>query len=551
MPNPLSVLLVEDSEGDAGLILRYLKTADFDVQHVRVETETDMRQALQERRWDVVLSDNNLPGFSAGAALTVLQLSSQDIPFIIVSANIGEEVAVALMKAGAHDYVMKGNLARLPPVVSREIRDARERSEHRIAEEAWRAGEQRWKFALEGAGDGVWDWDIAEGKVLFSRRWKEMLGYEEHEIKDDFSEWETRVHPDDLARSLVEVDAHVKGSTSSYVNEFRMRCKDGSWRWILARGMVVKRGADGLAQRMIGTHCDVTERRQTEEALRELNEKLESRVDERTAELRQAMEQIMEAQKLASLGRLVAGVSHELNTPIGNIVLMSSSLLDRLEEFADAAQSGKLTRSGLNNSLDECRQASSIILNSARRAGELIESFKRLSVDQTSQRRRRFDLRTTVQDIVTPLSVLAPIAKVQIEVQIPEDIEMDSFPGHLEQVVNNLVMNSVRHGFEGRQDGHIVITARLQGDWVEMVYSDDGQGIAKEMQHRVFEPFYTTKLGQGGPGLGLSIVHNLIQGVFKGRLRLYSEPGKGVRFTFGFPAVTPGDGEASAQEFHP
>jgi len=400
--------------------------------------------------------------------------------------------------------------------------------------------EFRWKFALEGAGDGVWDWDVAQQHITFSRRWKEMLGYAEQEIGDTFAEWESRVHADDLPRALAGVQAHVAGATPAYVNEFRMRRKDGSWCWVLARGMVVRRDASGAALRMIGTHCDVTERRQAEEAVRELNEKLESKVEERTAELRQAMEQIIEAQKLASLGRMVVGMSHELNTPIGNIMLMASTLQDMQGELATAAEAGKLSRSGLQNTLARCLQASGIILSGARRVSGLVDSFKRLSADQGSQARQRFWLLPAIQDMVAPLSQLVELDKIRIELQIPANIGMDSYPGYLEQIVSNLVMNSARHAFEGRPQGLIRISAAAMADgWIELVYSDDGQGIPQEVLHRVFEPFYTTKLGQGGAGLGLSIVHNLTQAVFKGRLQLYSEPGKGVRFTFALPAVTP------------
>ena len=138
-------------------------------------------------------------------------------------------------------------------------------------------------------------------------------------------------------------------------------------------------------------------------------------------------------------------------------------------------------------------------------------------------------------------------AKTNIELDIPEGIEMDSYPGHLEQIINNIVMNSIIHGFEGKENGQIRIHAEKHGDHIELSYSDNGSGIALEVQHKVFEPFYTTKLGQGGSGLGLSIVHNLVQGIFKGTVKLESTPEQGVRFYFSFPAYTP---DTAAQPLH-
>ena len=190
--------------------------------------------------------------------------------------------------------------------------------------------------------------------------------------------------------------------------------------------------------------------------------------------------------------------------------------------------------------LQECGDASAIIVRNGNRASDLIDSFKRVSVDQTSQRRRRFDLRATVQDSLNALGAVTRRAKATVELQIPDGIEMDSFPGPLEQIVNNIIMNSITHGFEGRAGGRIVLRARLlENGMIEMDYADDGHGIAAALQHKVFEPFYTTKLGQGGSGLGLSIVHNLVQAIFKGRLRLESAPDRGVQLHFTFPAVTP------------
>ncbi|MBI1771649.1 MAG: HAMP domain-containing histidine kinase, partial [Burkholderiales bacterium] len=164
---------------------------------------------------------------------------------------------------------------------------------------------------------------------------------------------------------------------------------------------------------------------------------------------------------------------------------------------------------------------------------------KRVSVDQTSQRRRSFDVRIAIQDSINALGGMINRAVVSVDNRIPEGLMMDSFPGHLEQIINNLIVNSLTHGFEGRADKHIVIEARSVDGVIELVYSDDGTGIAPALHHKVFEPFYTTRLGQGGSGLGLYIVHNLVQGIFKGSVRLESEDNQGVRLHFSFPAITP------------
>ncbi|NRR30607.1 hybrid sensor histidine kinase/response regulator [Oxalobacteraceae bacterium] len=276
----------------------------------------------------------------------------------------------------------------------------------------------------------------------------------------------------------------------------------------------------------------------SEEAQRQLNEQLEQRVDARTDELRRAMDQIIESEKLASLGGIVAGVAHELNTPIGNIIMMSSALGDRMGELAKAVREGTLTKSALFAAVDDCLSATRILTHSASRAGEMIDSFKQVAVDQTSKRRRQFDLRETVHDILHTLGVVMRHAKVSHELRIAQGIRMDGCPGDLEQILSNLVMNSIRHGF-GDSGGRIVIDAQRAGDKVEIVYQDNGVGIPPELHAKVFEPFYTTKLGQGGSGLGMFIVRNLAHGVLKGDIRLDSACGQGVKFTLTLPLVTP------------
>lgn len=543
---PLAVLLVEECDSDAGLVERYLRKAGYDVMLERVETAAGLHTALAARHWDVVLSDHNLPDLNASVALAHLHAAGLDLPFIVVSDTIGEETAVSLMRAGAHDYVMKGDLTRLGPAIARELKEAQRRCQHRAAAQALRAAEERWNFALEGAGYGVWDWDIPNGQVLFSPCWRTIHGYAEHEVVPTATWRDSLVHPDDLPRLQAALRDHFSGASRRYKEEYRTRGRDGGWKWVLDNGTIVSRDGAGQPLRMICTHIDLSERKRIEQALRELNEQLESRVEARTRELRLAMDQIVESEKLASLGVLVAGVSHELNTPIGNMVLAATALADKLGELCSAAEHNGLTRSGLLQGLHECLSASDIIARNGHRSNELIESFKRVSVDQTSQRRRSFDLRTTVQDSLTALGARLRRAKVAVELRIADGIMMDSYPGHLEQIINNIVMNSITHGFDGKPDGHIVIEAACAGGMVELHYSDDGHGIATELQHRVFEPFYTTRLGKGGSGLGLSIVNNLVQAIFKGQLRLDSAPGQGVRLHFTLPAVTP-QANASAE----
>jgi len=266
---------------------------------------------------------------------------------------------------------------------------------------------------------------------------------------------------------------------------------------------------------------DITQRKEAEEA--------------RKCELRLALQQIVEQEKMAALGGIVAGVAHELNTPVGNLVLLASTLRDRVDELAGNAVAGKLTRSCLLQSAGECREASEVLIRSADRARELIESFKNVAVDQTSQRRRQFDLHTCLHDILVTLGRMMRQANVTAELQVPPGVVMDSYPGHLEQILNNLIVNSILHGFEGRGCGKVSIAASVEGEQVRLLYSDDGAGIAPDLQQKIFEPFFSTKVGAGGSGLGMYIVNNLVCGALQGSVSLTSAPGQGVQFEIRLP----------------
>ena len=258
----LRILIVEDIQDDAELAARELLQDGLCFDWRRVEDEAGFLRELAEFSPDVILSDYTMPGFDAMSALRILQETGREIPFILVTGSQSEETAAAVMREGADDYILKSSLVRLPS----SVRHALERWG---TKRALRESEERWQFALEGAGDGVWDGNPQTGAVYFSPQWKAMLGYAEEEIEPDGSEWERRIHPEDREETLAQFEAYLQGRAPAYRSEYRLLCKDGSYKWTLSRGKVIRRDAKGRPLRVIGAQSDITERKRVEEALRE------------------------------------------------------------------------------------------------------------------------------------------------------------------------------------------------------------------------------------------------------------------------------------------
>jgi PAS domain S-box-containing protein len=292
---------------------------------------------------------------------------------------------------------------------------------------------------------------------------------------------------------------------------------------------------------------DLTEEMKAKEALKDLNVSLESRVAERSADLSNALETLQRTQhdliaseKMASLGSLVAGIAHELNTPIGNSLLASTALADRVRDFHRIVADGTLRRSSLNHHLEEVHMACGLISNSLQKAAGLISSFKQIAVDQTNDQRRRFKLQGVVLDTTATYMPRLRRANCAASVDVPPELELDSYPGSLYQVFNNLLNNALAHGFEGREKGHIAITARAgQAGYIDIVFRDDGIGMSEDVQRRVFDPFFTTKMGSGGTGLGMNIVYNIVTGVMGGRIAIDAAPGRGTTVRMTVPVSSP------------
>jgi signal transduction histidine kinase len=309
----------------------------------------------------------------------------------------------------------------------------------------------------------------------------------------------------------------------------------------------------------VSTYVDVTDQIRSQQEVLELNSELELRVADRTCELqaangellrtletlRLAKDQLVQSEKLAALGALVAGVAHELNTPIGNGLTMATTLEHKVKEFDQLLAQG-LKRSDLHHFLGDLRLATDILVRNLVRAGDLVSSFKQVAVDQTSTHRRRFLLASFTSELLITLGPTIRQSHCTVTADFADELWMDSYPGPIGQVLTNLINNAIVHGFEMGASGLITVRAQAQGpDRLLVEVHDNGLGIHPDNIHRVFEPFFTTRLGQGGSGLGLHIVHNLVTGVLGGSIDVHSHPEQGTTFSLLLPTVAPAHTDAA------
>lgn len=294
---------------------------------------------------------------------------------------------------------------------------------------------------------------------------------------------------------------------------------------------------DELGEMARAANFFVTEIGRREHALRRAKE----RADTALADLRQTQDDLIQYEKLASLGQLVAGVAHEINTPVGIALTTATSMSAEAKEFGDAANSGRLLRSEFERFVARINEGTQLLQTNLNRAAELVYSFKQVAVDQTSGERRTFPLNSWLNELLTSLSPVLRKTGHEVKIESPEGLTMDTYPGALAQVVTNLVMNAVSHAYDEDQAGHMVLRVEEQkNNWLRFTFIDDGRGIPKENHERIFEPFFTTGRAHGSTGLGLHIVYNLVTNSLHGRISLESEVGRGTRFIIDVPQSVAG-----------
>ena len=288
---------------------------------------------------------------------------------------------------------------------------------------------------------------------------------------------------------------------------------------------------------------EITERKRSEQEMRRAREAAEATLEY----LRETQASLIEAEKLAALGRLVAGVAHEINGPVGSSLTVASSLQRRYDDFAAEVGRGDIRRSSLNEFLDAVRGAAVQLVGNLTRASELVQSFKQVATDRSGLERRRFDLGELTEQVLVGLRPELRKRGLTLDVACEPGLLMDSLPGPYGLVLTNLVLNSVTHAFVDRKQGTVSFKAStLNPDTIEIVVADDGCGMSPPIRRQAFDPFFTTRRHEGATGLGLHIVHSMVVDRLEGRLALHSEPGAGTTVRMILPrSITVEAGAAS------
>jgi signal transduction histidine kinase len=292
-----------------------------------------------------------------------------------------------------------------------------------------------------------------------------------------------------------------------------------------------------------GTALNISELKSVQFELEELNQSLEQTVQERTHDLaqslkklKQAQAQLIQSEKLSALGGLVAGVAHEVNTPLGIAVTATSVIEEVTGEFEKSFSNQTLTSEQFVQLIEKLKSGSELLQHNLDRAAKLVRDFKQTAVDQVSESRSKFNIHQVLKALIASMHPETRKVPVSPIIEGDESLTMNSLPGTLTQIVSNLIMNSIIHGFEGGHDTpEIRVNFYEEKQYIVCEYHDNGIGIPKELHEKIFEPFYTTKRGHGGSGLGLNLVYNLVTQKLKGTLQFSSEPGQGVHYILKMP----------------
>lgn len=397
------------------------------------------------------------------------------------------------------------------------------------------SAKQRLEEAYRTGHLGYWEYGILDGSLVWNREAFEIYGQDPDGFAPSFDNLLAILHPDDRPTFGNMLESVVGNSRRIYV-EYRVVDPAGDVRYV-STSCAPRFDLDGRLTHLFGVMLDTTERAQAAEALRSAKE----RVEQAYAELQAAQDSLVQTEKMASLGQLVAGVAHEVNGPVGVALTTASHLLSRTEDVRRQFAANALTRSALSGFLEVAQEAGQLLVSNTERIAALVHMFKQVSADQTGDERRTFYLQEYTEDVLLSLHTQIGASGHRVQLNCPEALQLESFPGAFARVLTHLVRNSLIHAFRPEQNGRITIAARaLDADWIEVEHADDGQGILEADLPKIFDPFFTTARHGGCVGLGLHIAYNLVTQTLGGQLTVESPPGRGAVFRVRLPRVAPG-----------
>jgi len=390
------------------------------------------------------------------------------------------------------------------------------------------------QMAVEQSIDGIAVFNLLGNIEYVNNAWAKMHGYQSSSLQNKpISYFHTKEQMNDeiipLIRRLENEGFHTC--------EVAHKRKDNT---VFPTMMAVNllKDENSNPTHLVGIARDISIQKQNEEELRMARDAAEASsqaLQESLERLKNTQNQLIQSEKMASLGGLVAGVAHEINTPLGISVTASSFLERKTREIKELFDQNRLRRSDFKKFIETSLESSSSILSNLNRAAELIQSFKQVAVDQTVEEKRVFGLKHYIDEVFVSLRPRYKRTSHQITINCPDNIELNSYPGAFMQVLTNLVMNSLLHGFENIEQGQIKIDITEDRNTVTIVYSDNGKGMAEDQLAKIYDPFYTTRRGQGGTGLGMHIVFNLVTQSLSGEIKCTSTPAKGTTFTVVIP----------------